>query len=118
MDKQNECMTLRDIFAAKTMQAMLSNPNCPKQVNDEELARQSYAMADTMIRARGVSKSETPEQLGARLYREGKGISHFYAIAPDTSTETLYKMFDGYNAEMQNYNSKMRLGLGVAANDD
>ena len=117
MNNQNECMTLRDIFAAKTMQAMLSNPNCPKQVNDEELARQSYAMADTMLRVRE-SDDETPEQLGARLCREGKGISHFYGEAQDACTVNMYKMMDGYNTEMQNYNSKMRFGLGVAANDD
>jgi hypothetical protein len=46
-------MTLRDYFAAKAMQALLSSPNCPRQVNDEELARQAYEVADAMLKARG-----------------------------------------------------------------
>jgi hypothetical protein len=46
-------MTLRDYFAAKAMQGLLSSPNCPRQVNDEELARQAYEVADAMMKARG-----------------------------------------------------------------
>lgn len=45
-------MTLRDYFAAKAMQAMLSSPNCPLNVRDSELAIQAYSTADAMLEAR------------------------------------------------------------------
>lgn len=47
-----EGMTLRDYFAAKAMQAMLSSPNCPVQVEETELASQAYMAADAMLKAR------------------------------------------------------------------
>ena len=45
-------MTLRDYFAAKAMQAMLSSPNCPMNVRESELAKQAYSTADAMLEAR------------------------------------------------------------------
>ena len=45
-------MTLRDYFAAKAMQAMLSSPNCPLNVRESELAKQAYSAADAMLEAR------------------------------------------------------------------
>lgn len=45
-------MTLRDYFAAKSMQAMIASPNCPMSANDDAIAEQSYAMADAMLKAR------------------------------------------------------------------
>jgi hypothetical protein len=50
-------MTLRDYFAAKAMQAMLSNPNCPMQCEDSELAKMSYEIADAMLESRKVGAS-------------------------------------------------------------
>jgi hypothetical protein len=49
---QQEGMTLRDYFAAKAMQAMLSSPNCPMSWTDEMLAKQAYMTADTMLKER------------------------------------------------------------------
>jgi hypothetical protein len=48
----HEGMGLRDYFAAKAMQAMLSSPNCPMHVKESELATQAYHTADAMLRAR------------------------------------------------------------------
>ena len=45
-------MSLRDYFAAKAMQAMLSSPNCPMHVKESELATQAYHTADAMLEAR------------------------------------------------------------------
>ena len=45
-------MSLRDYFAAKAMQAMLSSPNCPMGVEESALARQAYITADALLRAR------------------------------------------------------------------
>jgi hypothetical protein len=45
-------MSLRDYFAAKAMQAMLSSPNCPMDVRESKLATQAYATADAMLDAR------------------------------------------------------------------
>ena len=45
-------MTLRDYFAAKAMQAMLSSPNCPMHVKESQLATQAYSTADAMLEAR------------------------------------------------------------------
>ena len=47
-------MTLRDYFAAKAMQAILSNPEF--QEEDSQLAMYAYNVADAMIQARGESK--------------------------------------------------------------
>ena len=60
---RNEGMDLRDYFAAKAMQATMSNPEgmqfFTKLVNEfswesafERLATKSYAMADAMMEAR------------------------------------------------------------------
>lgn len=43
-------MTLRDYFAAKFMQGVCANPD--KLYDDEPLAKEAYAMADAMLRAR------------------------------------------------------------------
>jgi hypothetical protein len=43
-------MTLRDYFAAKAMQAILSNPEYEGE--DSGLADQSYNVADAMLKAR------------------------------------------------------------------
>lgn len=45
-------MSLRDYFAAKAMQAMLSSPNCPMHVKESQLATQAYSTADAMLQAR------------------------------------------------------------------
>ena len=50
---QQEGMTLRDSFAAKAMQAMLSSPHCPMSWTDEMLAEQAYVSADAMLKIRG-----------------------------------------------------------------
>ena len=50
----HEGMTLRDYFAAKAMQAILSNPEF--QEEDSQLATYAYNVADAMIQARGESK--------------------------------------------------------------
>ena len=44
-------MTLRDYFAAKAMQAILSNPDTPIMGFDT-IANQSYCVADEMLKAR------------------------------------------------------------------
>ena len=44
-------MTLRDYFAAKAMQALLSQ-NFGGAMSDELLAGMAYAMADAMLKAR------------------------------------------------------------------
>ena len=43
-------MTLRDYFAAKAMQAILSDPNF--SIPDDKLAEASYWVADAMLEAR------------------------------------------------------------------
>lgn len=48
----NSGMTLRDYFAAKALQAMLSSPHCPMHVKESELAMQAYSTADAMLEAR------------------------------------------------------------------
>lgn len=45
-------MSLRDYFAAKAMQAMLSSPNCPMTVEESALAKQAYITADALLQAR------------------------------------------------------------------
>lgn len=46
-----EGMTLRDYFAVKYMHSAKSNPNC--DFDWEDLAKESYQMADAMLKARG-----------------------------------------------------------------
>ena len=45
-------MTLRDYFAAKTMQGMFASGNLPKSVTDEEISAVAYQTADAMLKAR------------------------------------------------------------------
>ena len=48
-------ISVRDYFAAKAMQGMLANQH-PYQASDEHMfARDSYQLADAMIRAREVT---------------------------------------------------------------
>ena len=47
-------MSLRDYFAAKAMQAMLTSPNCPMAWTEERLAKQSYITADVMLKIRNI----------------------------------------------------------------
>ena len=44
-------MTLRDYMAAKAMQGLLANPECPLKPLDE-VPQASYKMADAMLKAR------------------------------------------------------------------
>jgi hypothetical protein len=45
-------MTLRDYFAANAMQGILASRNTPKSATNEEIARVSYYLADTMLKER------------------------------------------------------------------
>jgi hypothetical protein len=45
-------MDLRDYFAAKAMQGLLSSPNCDKEVNVSLICAYSYTFADEMMKAR------------------------------------------------------------------
>ncbi len=45
-------MTLRDYFAAKAMQGMLSSGNLPKTISDADIAECTYNLADAMLKAR------------------------------------------------------------------
>ncbi|WP_323115954.1 hypothetical protein [Klebsiella variicola] len=48
-------MTLRDYFAAKAMQGLLSNDQCKPfgmSASATDIAKKSYLMADEMLRAR------------------------------------------------------------------
>lgn len=47
----NTGMTLRDYFAAKAMNGILSRQNAG-YLTDEDIAKQAYMMADAMIKAR------------------------------------------------------------------
>lgn len=49
-------MTLRDYFAAKAMQGILVSGNTPKSVTNEEIARESYYLADAMLKARDAAQ--------------------------------------------------------------
>jgi len=46
----NKGMTLRDYFAAKTLQGLLSNRNAEAAI--DEFAAKSYRIADAMMKAR------------------------------------------------------------------
>jgi hypothetical protein len=43
-------LTIRDYFAAKVMQALITDPDCT--LTKDEIASISYMQADTMLRAR------------------------------------------------------------------
>jgi len=45
-------MTLRDYFAAKAMQAMLTHPDSRADVDASVYAKGAYVMADAMMKAR------------------------------------------------------------------
>jgi hypothetical protein len=45
-------MTLRDYFAAKAMQALISSPHCPDEFDYKPVAEAAYGMADAMLKAR------------------------------------------------------------------
>lgn len=45
-------MTLRDYFAAKAMQALITAPNVRPMIEDGEVSRWAYKMADAMLKAR------------------------------------------------------------------
>ena len=49
-DMQSTGMTLRDYFAAKAMQALISDPGI--RGTHDEFAKQAYKCADAMLRAR------------------------------------------------------------------
>ena len=44
-------MTLRDYFAAKAMQALISAPTVRPMIQDHEVAGFAYRMADAMLKA-------------------------------------------------------------------
>lgn len=59
-----EGMTLRDYFAAKALQGLCANPGGPFQANSmsgwaivncelDDIAKESYKLADAMLKARG-----------------------------------------------------------------
>ena len=50
-ETHNDGMTLRDYFAAKAMQGLLANSECPLKPLDE-VPQASYKMADAMLKAR------------------------------------------------------------------
>jgi len=50
MHNPQEGMTLRDYFAAKALQGLLSNRNAEAAI--DEFAAKSYRMADAMLKAR------------------------------------------------------------------
>ena len=45
-------MTLRDYFAAKAMQALISSPTVRPMIQDHEVAGFAYRIADAMLKAR------------------------------------------------------------------
>lgn len=48
----NPGMTLRDYFAAKAMQALISSPHCPDEFDYKPVAKAAYGMANAMLEAR------------------------------------------------------------------
>ena len=48
----NAGMTLRDYFAAKAMQGMFASSLVPQNVTNDEIAIESYKIADAMLKAR------------------------------------------------------------------
>ncbi|MEM8183975.1 hypothetical protein Q4R69_19845 [Morganella morganii subsp. sibonii] len=54
-DGSVKCESLRDMFAAKAMQGLLSNDQCKPfgmSASATDIAKKSYLMADEMLRAR------------------------------------------------------------------
>jgi hypothetical protein len=49
---QNDGMTLRDYFAAKAMQALLSHPDGDQISNPVIYAQAAYVLADAMLEVR------------------------------------------------------------------
>jgi hypothetical protein len=49
---QNDGMTLRDYFAAKAMQGLLSDPDWRQDTTFEDTAYAAYEQADAMLEAR------------------------------------------------------------------
>jgi hypothetical protein len=45
-------MTMRDYFAAKAMQALITAPNVRPMIEDGEVSRWAYKMADAMLKER------------------------------------------------------------------
>ena len=45
-------MSLRDYFAAKAMQALITAPNVRPMIEDGEVSGWAYKMADAMLKAR------------------------------------------------------------------
>lgn len=52
-----------------------------------------------------MSNHETLEQLGARLFHQGGGISSLWYAAPDTNQETMDRMLDGFLQAMHTHNT-------------
>ena len=48
-------MTLRDYFAAKAMQALVSSPHCPGSFAAEPVTESAYDIADAMLAARSAT---------------------------------------------------------------
>jgi len=46
-------MTLRDYFAAKALQGLITTGNQDEEWNEPVMAKWSYRMADAMLKARG-----------------------------------------------------------------
>jgi len=49
-----------------------------------------------LVESKELPISETPEQVGYRLYVEGYGISDFYQQTRDTSIQYINQMYTGY----------------------
>ena len=54
-NSNSEGMTLRDYFAAKAMQGMLAYAYFHPLAMEDGYARDAYAMADAMLKARGTT---------------------------------------------------------------
>lgn len=62
--QSEEGMTLRDYFAAKAMQGILSNPGQLDNVNEDAakwVTRDAYKVADAMLKARAAISKATGE---------------------------------------------------------
>ena len=57
LPNMNTGMTLRDYFAAKAMQGLISEPSFKGTI--EMFANRAYAIADAMMKARGETKRKT-----------------------------------------------------------
>ena len=52
---QNDGMWLRDYFAAKAMQGLMSDPDWRRDMDFEDTAWTAYEQADAMLKARGTN---------------------------------------------------------------